>query len=105
MLVSMSELRGKVIKGLECCGGISSVYECPYQGSEGCDNCRGNIYLDALTMLKLQEPQKAKNIISTAASGIGECPSCGAGLNTAFIPGEKFTKFCYNCGQAVKWYD
>lgn len=49
------------------------------------------------------EPKKAKNIISTAVSGIGECPSCGVGLNTAFIPGERYTKFCYNCGQAVKW--
>ena len=44
-----------VIKGLECCGGISSAYECPYQGSEGCDNCRGNIYLDTLSFLKVQD--------------------------------------------------
>jgi len=52
----------KVIKGLECCGGISSVLRCPYQGSEGCDNCRGNIYLDALSLLKAQEPQPPKHI-------------------------------------------
>jgi len=49
--------REKVIKGMECCSGISSAYECPYQGSEGCDNCRGNIYLDALSLLKEQEPR------------------------------------------------
>ena len=50
----MDDLREKVMKGLECCGGISSVLKCPYQGSEGCDNCRGNIYLDALSLLKAQ---------------------------------------------------
>ena len=49
--------REKVTKGLECCGGISSVLKCPYQGSEGCDNCRGNVYLDALSLLKAQEPR------------------------------------------------
>lgn len=56
----------KVIKGMECCGGISSTYDCPYQGSKGCDNCRGNIYLDALTLLKAQEPRvmTLKEIVS-----------------------------------------
>ena len=33
--------------------------------------------------LKEQEPEKVKNIVSTAISAIGECPSCGAGLNTS----------------------
>ena len=49
------------------------------------------------------EPQKAKNIVSTAVSGIGKCPICDVELDTAFIPEERHTKFCYNCGQAVKW--
>ena len=62
--------RKKVIKGLECCGGISSAYECPYQGSEGCDNCQGNVCLDALSLLEAQEPRL---LTMEELTGDGEC--------------------------------
>ena len=59
----------------------------------------------AIEALKKKEPQKAENIVGTAVSAMGKCPSCGAQLNTSFLSWQTETKFCYNCGQAVKWND
>ena len=97
----MDDLREKVIKGLECCGGISSAFECPYQGSEGCENCRGNIYLDALTLLKAQEPKLVTDIAEAMLGyrpkvKVGHCPSCGVLMSET-------DRFCRKCGKAVKW--
>lgn len=85
---------GKVIKGLECCGGISSAYECPYQGSEGCNNCRGNIYLDALALLKEQEP--VKPFFSSDRRWL--CSNCMREV-------EKYggDYYCPGCGRKLLW--
>jgi ribosomal protein L33 len=84
----------KVIKGMKCCGGVSSVYECPYQGSEGCDNCQGNVFLDALSLLKKQEPiEPIKTKYFTTL-----CGQCRHEIDK--LAGDKF---CPHCGRAVKW--
>ncbi len=101
----------KVIRGLKCsvcpimpCG--NCTYFVPNENDPDTGWCdRDAIYKDALELLKAQEPKKAKNVVSTAVSAMGECPSCGVGLNTSFLECQRKTKFCYNCGQAVKWYD
>lgn len=103
------EKQKKTIRGLKCLAGMNEmkVNPCIGCGYDDCETyaiCVGCVANDALALLKEQEPQKVKNIVSTAVSAMGECPSCGMGLNTAFIPGQIKTKYCYNCGQRVKWY-
>ena len=106
-------LTEKVLLGLACC--LPEKEEDAEQGCSKCpynDQCgdadqdvmvRVQIIEDIRNVLKKQEPQKMKNIVGTAVSAMGECPSCGRRLNTSFLPGQIKTKFCYNCGQAVKW--
>ena len=91
--------RGKVIKGLECCGGISSAYECPYQGSEGCDNCRGNIYLDALTLLKAQEQEISRLKHHVDCNAAEKLPSGCVGYGRGFNDDEP----CETCKKCEKY--
>lgn len=55
------------------------------------------------------EPTKATPIPVTAwrqdttGRTYGYCPTCGRGLDSYKNNGEHITRFCYNCGQAVKW--
>lgn len=50
--------REKVIKGLECCGkGNMCRSHCPYDGPENdIKNCTSQLAMDALSLLKAQEP-------------------------------------------------
>ena len=104
------EKQKKTIRGLKCIAGMNEmkVNPCIGCGYDDCETyaiCVSYVANDALALLKEQEPQKAKHIISTAVSAMGDCPSCGARLSTGFLHYQAHTKFCYNCGQAVKWND
>ncbi len=78
--------------------------QCPYDPDRLCIIHWG---ADALALLKSlaekQEPMLCVDIVSTAISGMGKCPQCRVILSTGFMPEQLHTKFCYNCGQAVKW--
>lgn len=97
----------KVIKALACCVFPVSkgfpyqshiadegceVVECPYR--DDCDQ----MLIDALELLKGQEPKLVR--IKTNAYGTKHyyCPKC----NEWF---EKKEPYCHLCGQAVKWDD
>lgn len=54
---------------------------------------------DALRMLKKQIPQMVTDSQKLGGQLSAFCPSCGRGL----YDNNMSTKFCYNCGQAVKW--
>ena len=60
---------------------------------------------DALAMLKEREAKPVSQIRTIAYRTIGYCPSCGRGLDSYEDgnSGDHITKYCYNCGQAVKW--
>ena len=61
---------------------------------------------DALALLKAQEPKPP--IITENAYGwkFYHCPSCGREFYADRLHGRmNKTKFCDNCGQAVKWDD
>ena len=109
------DLREKVLLCMACC-----LPETDADAELGCKNCpydddrcgndaqevqiRVEIIEDIRKLLKAQEPQKVQDIIGTAVSAMGKCPACGVELNTSFLAQQRRTRFCYNCGQAVKWY-
>ena len=70
-------------------------------------NCRGEVEEE-----EGEDPERelsvAKSVVSVhtvAGRTIGYCPSCGRGLDSYHDGngGDHITKFCYNCGQKVKW--
>jgi succinate dehydrogenase/fumarate reductase-like Fe-S protein len=54
--------------------------------------------INALTLLKEQEPKQVNDIAQQISCFSGICPSCGKMLNTTCNK-----NFCGKCGQAVKW--
>ena len=104
--------RQKVIKGLECCvKHFGECKLCPYgNGFCNCD-CGKQLYADALTLLKEQEPvephcTKLEYMVNGMPYVVhhAECPRCienGLTLWDAEI--EKGATYCKRCGQAVKW--
>ena len=97
--------RTKVIKGLEEHANLRTDCEdCPYNGQLFC-HCM--LMEDALKVLKEQE---ALPIVYETNKYTGlpvaHCPSCGEYL-VQFHSGVdgKESRFCYYCGQEVKWDD
>ena len=94
----MNRIYEQVIKGLECCKiPFTKCYnsECPYFENEG---CKARLKGDALALLKAQEPMEPTLDIRHGKS-MWRCGSC----STALQPNQMHAKFCFNCGQAVKW--
>ena len=102
-----------VIKGLECCM-KDDCDNCPYYDPEVDHDCdyfgkclRGNMYRDALALLKAQEPVEPKKksfLVSgqddyTSTPAMTVCGACDAWLLTV----EPRAKYCPQCGKAVKW--
>ena len=100
--------REKVIKGLETCYCPPSKCEdCPYYDLPDEQICNNALCLDALALLKEQEPivpgleQDANGIYST-------CGNCKTRLWKLFgvefeVNPDAMPKFCPQCGKAVKW--
>lgn len=90
--------REKVIKGLTVCTEYGTPVEdcrkCPYQGEEYCTDA---VMLDALALLREQEPVKP-----TEKNGWHYCGACGRLIDSDFADEEVF-QYCPNCGRAVKW--
>jgi hypothetical protein len=103
----MAELE-KVIKGLECCilrdpDDHARCSQCSYGG-----NCINRLKIDALELLKAQEP--VKPYIDYDGQDVWRCGSCGATLfhlshTQADENEQNCVKFCRYCGKAVKWDD
>ena len=91
--------REKVISAITNCIGQPKCRDCPWEECEQFDckktNVPVNLLLDALELLKEQEPKLVK-----IDGGSVLCPSCGNELFT--YPRQKF---CDECGQAVNWND
>lgn len=96
----------KVIKALEL--EIKYPYtwdcksECPYYNDTECD-CYTQLAIDAIELLKKQEPKSVKNI-NDPEVGIrsGFCPECQELIYYNILHPANFCKYC---GQAVKWND
>ena len=95
--------REKVIKGLEICYcPPSKCDDCPYHNLPDEQSCNDTLCLDALALLKEQEPKK---IVDAGVHDMnnhhkiyyGICPSCERRLY------HKSSEYCPWCGQAVKW--
>lgn len=100
--------RKKVIKGLEHC--IVGVEEgpfcdgCPYSEDDSI-NCLNRLKSNALELLKEQEPVKPidhKIPVGIYGAETSEylCGSCGCGLT---YTDRWHTKYCPECGKAVRW--
>ena len=106
-----------VIKGLECCmsgqpGGLGcDRVPCPYNEFE---DCEGMLHRDALALLSrgpklvLRETKKTLqddyyDEAIFADEVYYNCPSCGQRLSR-HNPNRDI-KYCWACGQAVKWDD
>ena len=93
----MSELREKVIKGLECCccqkdGVLCVDLKCPYFNAS--DDCSGVVMRYALKLLKEREPLEPVII-----AGQYECGECRYELRA------DADSYCPCCGRKVKWDD
>ena len=61
----------------------------------------GSVVLDALALLKEQEPKQVVGIAdSIEGMEVGYCPSCDRAIVNKKIDETKFCKFC---GQRVSW--
>ena len=74
--------------GLGC-----SRVPCPYNQFE---DCEGILHRDALALLKAQEAVNPNTIMLGNMVMYYQCPACLATI-------DKGTKFCPDCGRAVKW--
>lgn len=88
----------KVIRGLTACADNTPTEDCrkcPYQGEEYCTDA---VMLDALALLRKQEP--VKPITQDAwPNPVKVCGNCKGYITyTAGRP-----RFCPNCGWEMKW--
>lgn len=90
--------REKVIRGLEVCTTDFCSEECPYYQCDGL-SCHGPLMRDALALLKEQEPKMVVQTTSTI-----RCPGCGKQITSKGAIHREI-KYCWKCGQAVKWND
>lgn len=69
-----------------------------------CNECKEAVQF-AKEMKAMCKREMVKSIRTVAKRTFGYCPSCGRGLDSYHDgnSGEHITRFCYNCGQAVKW--
>ena len=92
----------KVKKGLECCYAsfpkCKACPVCPYDKICYHDKACNELLKDALELLKEKQPIKVNHVRYVADLFIGECPSCGEGLNN-----EVYPRFCGFCGQPITW--
>lgn len=96
--------REKVIEWLDFCirntdGSICEceMSGCPYLGGSDVGNCFATLMNDALVLLKAQEPMLVKHTTSTI-----RCPKCNKQITSRGAI-HKEIKYCWKCGQAVKW--
>lgn len=116
MLIDITELMAKTIKGLECreVPNPDTCKDCPYFSEDLTDedyefvyNCNmGQIENDALTLLKERQPMEPQ--MDYDGRDVWRCGCCGATLfhpsNTQADEDEKnYRKYCFHCGRNVKW--
>ena len=94
------EFRDEVVLGLECCIKSDETGLCPAEcqvrykyGHE----CETGLKRDALELLKEQEPKLVRYTASTV-----RCPNCNKQITTKGCI-HRDIKYCWKCGQAVKW--
>lgn len=95
----------KVFSALRNCVTVPKCRDCPWEECERFD-CKKvsvpvNLLLDALKLLKEQEP------IKPTINEYGEA-YCVCGENVGIIPNSKslpkiLTKYCSECGRRMKW--
>jgi endogenous inhibitor of DNA gyrase (YacG/DUF329 family) len=84
----------KVIKGIGIClQRFHCGEDCPYYNA----GCIEQLRADALSLLKEQEPMEVRLTTSTI-----RCPKCGKQITSRGAIHREI-KFCWKCGQAVKW--
>lgn len=99
--------RDEAIKGLECCTKPEEItfcknVECPYALTAQ-DDCINLLMLDALTLLKAQEPMKPVYNEKKYGDHLPHCNNCGKRLGSYSVC--KHANYCSYCGRAVKWDD
>ena len=85
--------REKIIKGLECCiGGFPGEKNCKQcQYRPHIDGCKSGAIMDALALLKAQEPMEPR-----FDTWWFVCGNCEQSI-------EEDYNYCPNCGRQVKW--
>ena len=87
--------RDDVISGLEKCAASECNEKCPYNGINY--GCRPQLMLDAVRLLKEQEPILVKYTTSTI-----RCPKCNKQItNRGALHND--INYYWKCGQALKW--
>ena len=96
--------REKVVSGLRHCLFDHAALDildvtnhcngCPYYTSPECE-C--DLYYDALELLKTQEPVEPLLALNDGEHKLWQCGNCKVAVFT------RDSKYCHNCGKAVKW--
>lgn len=97
--------REKVVRGLEAHANFiracttNDGAECPYYNDDASNffTCSTLLSIDALALLKEQEPKLVVETTSTI-----RCPGCGKQITSRGAIHREI-KYCWKCGQAVKW--
>lgn len=103
--------REKVIASLRACARSDATVGCK---DAGCtywdeDRCASKMALDALELLRWQEPVMPVLVPKGRGAGVGyDCGACGAELivlrgtcDMKIVPEQM--RFCRMCGRPVKW--
>lgn len=91
--------RNKVIEAFERCF-CEKHSSCPgcYQDGPGFGvECRKALLLDVLALLKEQESVEPILALNDGEHKLWQCGNCKVAVFT------RDTKYCHNCGKAVKW--
>ena len=100
--------RDKVVKAFEFClmppsreeleNDICSHEDCPYYREYNGGKCVSALAADALALLKAQEPVEPIPGLWDRDIQLYKCGACGGEIGAGGI-----AKYCFHCGQAVKW--
>lgn len=77
--------------------------ECDLYGTVGTDHCFEDACREAINALEKQIPKELTNIRKVKeydGYDMGNCPVCGEPLDNSFYEN---LKYCFVCGQAIKW--
>ena len=97
----------KVKKGLESCSGRGGecIY-CPYDTDEEDEDCRVNLDLDILGLLKEKQPLRPVwDNEPISGRVVWFCPNCNEAIDKFAFGRNLSITHCPYCGQALDWKD
>lgn len=95
-----NNMKDKVMLALTVCQGyrLCDPDHCQYGDKVDGHECLDSLHEDALALLKAQEPVEPIPGLWDRDIQLYKCGACGGEIGAGGI-----AKYCFHCGQAVKW--